>query len=40
MLRARERLALRGVLIRMDEARPSLPREVRASIDIDPVHLL
>jgi len=40
MLRARERLPLRAVLIRVDDARSSLPRNVRASVDVDPVQLL
>ena len=40
MLRSRERPPLRAVLIRVDEARASLSREVRASIDVDPVQLL
>jgi hypothetical protein len=40
MLRSRERLALRGVLVRVDDARESLGRDVRASIDVDPVQLL
>jgi primosomal protein N' (replication factor Y) len=40
MLRAAERTALRAVLSRVDEARSTLPRGVRASIDVDPVQLL
>jgi primosomal protein N' (replication factor Y) (superfamily II helicase) len=40
MLRSRERLALRSVLVRVDDARESLGRDVRASIDVDPVQLL
>ncbi len=40
MLRARERSALRAVLVAVDQARETLPREVRASIDVDPVQLL
>jgi primosomal protein N' (replication factor Y) len=40
MLRARERALLRAVLVRVDDARALLPRDVRASIDIDPVQLL
>jgi primosomal protein N' (replication factor Y) len=40
MLRSRERPPLRAVLIRVDEARASVSREVRASIDVDPVQLL
>jgi primosomal protein N' (replication factor Y) len=40
MLRARERAPLRAVLLRIDEARATLPRDVRASVDIDPVQLL
>jgi primosomal protein N' (replication factor Y) len=40
MIRARERSALRAVLVRVDDARAALPREVRASIDVDPVQLL
>jgi primosomal protein N' (replication factor Y) len=40
MLRAAERAALRAVLYQVDEARGSLPRGVRASIDVDPVQLL
>jgi primosomal protein N' (replication factor Y) (superfamily II helicase) len=40
MLRASERSALRGVLASVEEARGSLPRTVRASIDVDPVQLL
>jgi primosomal protein N' (replication factor Y) len=40
MLRAAERPPLRAVLARVDEARASLPREIRASIDVDPVQLL
>jgi primosomal protein N' (replication factor Y) len=40
MLRARERPALRAVIAAVDEARARLPREVRSSIDVDPVQLL
>jgi primosomal protein N' len=40
MIRARERPALRAVLVRVDDARAALPRDVRASIDVDPVQLL
>jgi primosomal protein N' (replication factor Y) len=40
MLRAAERAALRAVLCRVEEARGSLTRGVRASIDVDPVQLL
>jgi primosomal protein N' (replication factor Y) len=40
MLRAADRAALRAVLCRVDEARSSLTRAVRASIDVDPVQLL
>jgi primosomal protein N' (replication factor Y) len=40
MLRAAERSALREVLCVVDTARSSLPRGVRASIDVDPVQLL
>jgi primosomal protein N' (replication factor Y) len=40
MLRAAERAALRAVLATVEEARASLPREIRASIDVDPVQLL
>jgi primosomal protein N' (replication factor Y) len=40
MLRASARPALRAVLSAIDEARGSLARGVRASIDVDPVQLL
>jgi primosomal protein N' (replication factor Y) len=40
MLRAVERAPLRAVLAVVDEARTSLARGVRASIDVDPVQLL
>ena len=40
MLRASARPALRGVLAAVDEARATLPRGVRSSIDVDPVQLL
>jgi primosomal protein N' (replication factor Y) len=40
MLRAADRAKLRAVLVVVDEARASLPRGVRASIDVDPVQLL
>jgi primosomal protein N' (replication factor Y) len=40
MLRAPERAPLRTVLAAIDRARPGLPRDVRASIDVDPVQLL
>jgi len=40
MLRAADRARLRGVLGLVDEARASLPRTVRAAIDVDPVQLL
>ena len=40
MLRSADRAALRAVLALVDEARASLPRSVRASIDVDPVQLL
>jgi primosomal protein N' (replication factor Y) len=40
MLRASARPPLRTVLAAVDEARASLPRTVRSSIDVDPVQLL
>jgi primosomal protein N' (replication factor Y) len=40
MLRAVDRAPLRAVLAAVEEARASLPRGVRASIDVDPVQLL
>ena len=40
MLRSADRQALRAVLALLDTARGSLPRTVRASIDVDPVQLL
>ncbi|HLK41442.1 MAG TPA: primosomal protein N' [Polyangiaceae bacterium] len=40
MLRARERPPLRETLAAVDRARPNLARDVRASIDVDPVQLL
>jgi primosomal protein N' (replication factor Y) len=40
MLRSSDRQALRAVLGAVDAARASLPRTVRASIDVDPVQLL
>ena len=40
MLRSAARPPLRAVLARIDEARESLARGVRASIDVDPVQLL
>jgi primosomal protein N' (replication factor Y) len=40
MLRAPERPPLRSVLLAIEDARASLPRDVRASIDVDPVGLL
>lgn len=40
MLRGRERATLRAVLLEMERARASLPRDVRSSIDVDPVGLL
>ncbi|MFI5302559.1 MAG: primosomal protein N', partial [Polyangiales bacterium] len=40
MLRAAERARLRDVLGLIDVARASLPRAVRAAIDVDPVQLL
>ncbi len=40
MLRASARPPLRAVLSAIEEARGSLPRGVRASIDVDPVQLL
>ncbi|MGA7118523.1 MAG: primosomal protein N' [Polyangiaceae bacterium] len=40
MLRASERARLREVLGLVDQARASLPRTVRAAIDVDPVQLL
>jgi primosomal protein N' (replication factor Y) len=40
MLRAKERAPLRAVLAALQEARGSLARGVRASIDVDPIQLL
>jgi primosomal protein N' (replication factor Y) len=40
MLRSVDRAPLRAVLAAIEEARASLPRGVRASIDVDPVQLL
>jgi primosomal protein N' (replication factor Y) len=40
MLRAADRPPLREALAAVDAARGSLPRGVRASIDVDPVQLL
>jgi primosomal protein N' (replication factor Y) len=40
MLRAAERGPLRATLVAIDRARATLPRDVRASIDVDPVQLL
>jgi hypothetical protein len=40
MLRAPERAPLRAVLAAVEEARQALSRDVRTSIDVDPVHLL
>ena len=40
MLRAAERAPLRAVLAAVDRARQTLARDVRASIDVDPVQLL
>ncbi len=40
MLRAADRAPLRDTLADVDKARASLPRSVRASIDVDPVQLL
>jgi primosomal protein N' (replication factor Y) (superfamily II helicase) len=40
MLRSVDRAPLRAVLVAVEEARASLPRGVRASIDVDPVQLL
>jgi primosomal protein N' (replication factor Y) len=40
MLRSAERGPLRAVLAAVDDARASLPKDVRASIDVDPVQLL
>jgi hypothetical protein len=40
MLRSQGRGPLREVLAAIEEARGSLPRDVRASIDVDPVQLL
>jgi len=40
MLRSPERPALRAVLGAVEQARSSLPRGVRSSIDVDPVQLL
>jgi primosomal protein N' (replication factor Y) len=40
MLRAAERAPLRATLTAIEQARASLPRTVRASIDVDPVQLL
>jgi primosomal protein N' (replication factor Y) len=40
MLRAADRAPLREVLVAIDGARAALPRDVRASIDVDPVQLL
>jgi primosomal protein N' len=40
MLRSVDRAPLRVVLAAVEEARASLPRGVRASIDVDPVQLL
>jgi primosomal protein N' (replication factor Y) len=40
MLRSVERAPLRAVLAALDEARSTLPRGVRAAIDVDPVQLL
>ena len=40
MLRSADRAALRAVLIAVDRARLGLPRDVRCSIDVDPVQLL
>ncbi|HEY8039871.1 MAG TPA: primosomal protein N' [Polyangiaceae bacterium] len=40
MLRSADRAPLRAVLAAIEEARSTLPRGVRASIDVDPVQLL
>jgi primosomal protein N' (replication factor Y) (superfamily II helicase) len=40
MLRAAERAPLRAVLMAVDEARASLGRRVRVTIDVDPVQLI
>jgi primosomal protein N' (replication factor Y) len=40
MVRAAERAALRAVLSAVEDARATLPRGVRAAIDVDPVQLL
>jgi primosomal protein N' (replication factor Y) len=40
MLRSEGRGPLRAALLEVDRARAGLPREVRASIDVDPVQLL
>jgi primosomal protein N' (replication factor Y) len=40
MLRAADRVPLRTALVAIDRARATLPRDVRASIDVDPVQLL
>jgi primosomal protein N' (replication factor Y) (superfamily II helicase) len=40
MLRATARAPLRAVLGAIEEARGALPRDVRSSIDVDPVQLL
>jgi primosomal protein N' (replication factor Y) len=40
MLRSVERAPLRAVLAAIEAARATLPRDVRASIDVDPVQLL
>jgi primosomal protein N' len=40
MLRCAERSPLRAVLAAIDRARADLERDVRSSIDVDPVQLL
>jgi primosomal protein N' (replication factor Y) len=40
MVRSADRAALRRVLVAVDAARSTLPRTVRAAVDVDPVQLL
>jgi primosomal protein N' (replication factor Y) len=40
MLRSKDRAALRKALLAVESARRDVPRDVRASIDVDPVQLL
>jgi hypothetical protein len=40
MLRSVDRAPLRAVLATIEAARASLPRDTRASIDVDPMQLL